>query len=212
MDRLDIELRVIEEKEQIIDSFTKKGYEVSWFDSAKAAAEYLNQKIDGKTVGFGDSETFRQMDLYEKFSVYNKIADPIHCPEEKFNEVAKEALDTEVFLTSVNAASIQGELVNIDGTGNRVAGSLFGHDEMYFVFGINKFAPDLTSAVKRAREVAAPINAKRWNLKTPCVADGKCHDCSSPDRICNDLLIHFHAPTSTSMKCKVIIIEENLGF
>lgn len=86
----------------------------------------------------------------------------------------------DIYLTSANALSESGEAVNIDGTCNRVAGTLYGPKQCMFVCGINKLCPDLASAVERARNVAAPKNAQRLGTRTPCAADGKCHDCKSP--------------------------------
>jgi hypothetical protein len=105
--------------------------------------------------------------------------------------IAQKCLTTQAYLTSVNAASETGELVNIDGTGNRIAASLFGHEKVCFVFGVNKIEPTLEKAIWRARNIAAPKNAKRFGLKTPCAVKGDCcYDCSSPDRICNVLSIY----------------------
>ena len=115
--------------DKILKNFQRKGYKVSYFDTAKEAAEYLNQSIDEKTVGFGDSKTLFDMKLFDLLSSHNEVIDPMHPVEGKdFNQTAKETLTTDVFLTSVNGAVTTGEMVNIDGTGNRVAGSLFGHE------------------------------------------------------------------------------------
>ena len=120
----------------------------------------------------------------------------------------------DVFLTSVNALSQTGEMVNIDGTGNRVAASLFGSQEVFFVLGINKITPDLASAIYRARNVAAPLNSKK-NKKSsfnPCAKlEEKCYDCGSPDRICNALTIYYKKMRNMQTM-EVIIINESLGF
>ena len=114
---------------RFIDNLKRRGYQVSVFDTGAQAAAYLNEAIDGLTVGFGDSETMLSMGLYEKLAAHNEVFDPMHRPEgESFRETARKTLLTDVFLTSLNAMAETGELVNIDGTGNRVAGSLFGHE------------------------------------------------------------------------------------
>jgi NAD-dependent dihydropyrimidine dehydrogenase PreA subunit len=115
------------------------------------------------------------------------------------------------FITSANALSETGELVNIDGTGNRLSASLFGPKKLYFVIGRNKLTPDLASAIHRARNVAAPINAKRLERKTPCVADGKCHDCASPERICKGLVVHMK-PMTGAERTEVVLVDEDLGY
>jgi len=122
---------------------------------------------------------------------------------------ARECVLTDVFLCSVNAATIQGELLNMDGTGNRVAGSLFGHKKVYFIIGRNKFCDSIEKAVNRIRQVAAPMNAKRLGKRTPCAVTGHCADCSSPDRICNALTIHWKKMSNIEME--IVLIDEDLG-
>jgi len=128
-----------------------------------------------------------------------------------FIDTAKKCLTTKIYLTSINALSETGELVNIDGTGNRVAGALFGHEKVYFVAGINKVVPTLEDAIWRARNIAAPKNAMRLGLRTPCAKKGdRCYDCSSPDRICNGMMIHFKKMNDIDME--IVIINKQIGF
>lgn len=197
--------------QKTIDSLTDKGYEVSCFDTAEEAAAYLDGKIDGKTVGFGDSETLLDMGLYELLSAHNDVTHPKYCdPGMDFWSTARLCLTTDVFLTSVNALAETGEMVNIDGTGNRVAGSLFGHEKVYFVVGENKVVPTLDEAVWRARNVAAPRNAARHGFKTPCaVRQDRCYDCDSPDRICCGQMIYLRKMRFIEME--VVLIREELG-
>jgi hypothetical protein len=195
-----------------IDSLRRNGYTVSCFETGEAAADYINGSIDHLSVGFGDSATLMQLHLYESLSAHNTVFDPVHREAGKsFNATARVCLTTDVFLTSVNALSETGELINIDGTGNRVAGSLFGHKKVYFVAGMNKIAPTLEDAIWRARNVAAPLNAMRLGLKTPCAPKGdRCYDCSNPDRICNCLVIHYKKMNDIDME--VVLINEALGY
>ena len=189
----------------------RRRYEVSLFDTGAQAAAYLDGAIDGKTVGFGDSETMLSMGLYDKLAAHNKVHDPMHRPQgESFRETAKKTLLTDVFLTSLNAMSETGELVNIDGTGNRVAGSLFGHEKVYFVVSLNKLCPTLDEAIYRARNVAAPKNAARHGFRNPCAVKGeRCYDCAAPDRICNALVVHYRK--MRGIKMEVVLIREPLG-
>lgn len=198
--------------QKVISNFERNGYKVSCFETAAQAADYLDGAIDGRHVGFGDSQTLLQMKLFERLSRHNRVADPQHCAEGRsFTDTAKECLTTDIFLTSVNGASETGQMVNIDGEGNRIAGSLFGHDKVYFVLGVNKIAPTLEEAVWRARNVAAPLNARRFQLKTPCAVRGdRCYDCSSPDRICNGLIIHYKKMECVDME--IVLINEKMGF
>ncbi len=173
---------------------------------------YLDEAIDGKTVGFGDSQTLYNMGLYEMLQTHNDVCSPMHLKDsETFDEVAKQCIKTQIYLLSVNGASEQGEMVNIDGHGNRVSCSLYGHEKVYFVFGINKIAPTLEDAIWRARNIAAPINAKRLGYKTPCAVKGdRCYDCNSSDRICNAMVLHLHKLSRCDVE--VIVIGQELGF
>ena len=102
-------------------------------------------------------------------------------------------------------------MVNIDGKGNRISESLYGHEKVYFIIGANKVMPDLQQAIDRARNIAAPKNAQRLSCKTPCaVKADRCYDCSSPGRICNGMVIYFGKMTSCEME--VILIDEALGY
>lgn len=198
--------------EKTVTSLKKKGYQVSVFKTGAEAAEYLNQTIDGKTVGFGDSETLNTIKLYDLLSTHNDVVDPQH-PKDGYDffSTARACLTTDIFFTSVNGIAETGELVNIDGTGNRIAGSLFGHEKVYFVIGSNKIAPTLDEAVWRARNVAAPENAARHHFKTPCAfRQDHCYDCKSPDRICCAQTIYFQK--MRFMEMEVVLIDETLGF
>ena len=116
-------------------------------------------------------------------------------------------------MTSANAISETGEIINIDGTGNRVAAMLYGHEALYIIAGINKLTPDLPSAIERARNIAAPLNARRLSCKTPCAMSEpmRCHDCGSPDRICNGF-VTLARPCGGIGKTHVILIEEKFGY
>ena len=154
--------------EKTIRSLEHNGYKVSFFETSIAAANYIAENVRGVTVGFGDSVTLASMNLAELLSKHNTVVDPSKCAGFEFIEIAKKALTTDVFFTSVNGAAETGELVNIDGVGNRVAGSLFGHKKVFFVFGTNKIETTLEKAIWRARNIAAPQNAKRLGYRTPC--------------------------------------------
>jgi hypothetical protein len=195
----------------IIGALKKNRYEVSYFDDKEGAADYLDGSIDGKTVGFGDSCTLLALGIYEKLCRHNETYSPMHVTGGKsFFDVAALCLNTQVFLTSVNAVAETGELVNIDGAGNRVAGSLFGHEKVYFVIGRNKIEPTLEKAIWRARNIAAPQNAKRHGFKTPCAVKGdRCYECASPQRICNAMIIHYKKMRHIDME--VVLIGEDLG-
>lgn len=197
--------------EYCAENLAKKGYAVSVFPTSEAAADYLSKVVFGKTVGFGDSLTLYKLGLFERLFENNTVYDPMHPqPGEDFWQSARKTLLTDVFFTSVNALAETGELVNIDGTGNRIAGSLFGHEKVYFITGRNKLAPSLEEAVTRARTIAGPANAHRQGNRTPCAAEGiRCYDCTSPDRICCALTVYYRKMRFIEME--VVLIDEDLG-
>lgn len=197
-----------------IDALEKRLYTVTYFKTHKEAADYLDEQIDGKVVGFGDSRTMIDMGLYKRLLTHNEVYDPYQGKNnDEFLEIAARTLTTDIFLTSVNAMSETGEMVNIDGTGNRVAGSLFGHKKVYFVVSTNKIEPTLEQAVWRARNIAGPKNSMKYDLPTPCVASGgrKCYDCKSPERICNAMMIYMRRMNDID-DVEVVLIDEKMGF
>lgn len=197
--------------EKTIENLQKNGYIVSVFASGHEAAEYLDQQIDGKSVGFGGSITLQDLGVFDMLAKHNTCH--WHWPKAGHSvpEVLKAAAAADVYLTSVNAISENGEMVNIDGTGNRVASTLYGHEKVYFVVGVNKIAEDLAAAIDRARNIASPLNAKRLGRKTPCAIKGdRCYDCNSPERICNAMVVHFKKMGSCVME--VVLVKEDLGY
>lgn len=197
---------------EIRENLEKKGYTVSEFDTAKEASEYLNKEIDGKTVGFGGSVTLTEMGVCEELAKHNDIY--WHwAPKEgmSMDELREKAMSTEIYLSSVNGISKKGDIVNIDGTGNRVASITFGHKKVYLVVGENKIRDTYEEALFRARNIAAPKNAQRLNRKTPCAVNGdKCYDCDSPERICRILDVLWVKPGGQDVE--VVLIHENLGY
>lgn len=190
----------------------RNGYQVSVFENKEEAAAYLNRQIDGTSVGMGGSVTLRELDLYESLSAHNQVSWHWYCKDGQTPDQARNAAaQAKVYLTSVNAISESGEMINIDGHGNRLASTLYGHEKVFFVAGVNKIAPDLAAAAARARNTAAPRNAQRLDCKTPCASGGvKCFDCRSDERICNAMVIHYRKMTSCEME--VVLIKESLGY
>ena len=132
-----------------------------------------------------------------------------HWKQQGWDVLEKENA-AEVFISSANAISEDGQIINIDGRGNRLAGLVFGKKRVYIVAGTNKICPDFESAVYRARNTAAVQNVKRFPGKTPCMFDDKCHDCKSPDRKCNAMLVLW-GPMMDMQKIEVVLIDEELG-
>lgn len=189
-----------------------KGYAVSIFATAKEACDYLDAVVDGKTVGFGGSMTLKEMGLYERLASHNTLYWHWQLGEgEGADSVRAQAAQVDVYFSSVNALVESGEIVNIDGVCNRIAAMVYGHEKVYLVAGANKLAADATKALDRARNVAAPLNAKRLGSATPCAKAGdRCYDCKSPARICRGLSMLWAAPMESQVE--VVLIDEPLGY
>ena len=192
--------------ETVKTNLEARGYTVKVFATGAEAAEYINSVVDNTTVGIGGSMTVQSMGLYETLSAHNQVFwHWVSGPE-----AHAQASVAQVYLTSANGLSEAGEIINIDGAGNRVASTLFGHQKTYFIIGKNKLAPTFDEALWRARNIAGPKNAQRLGKKTPCAVNGdRCYDCKSPDRICRGMVI-LMGPTM-NMPTEVILVNEELG-
>ena len=198
--------------ETVKKNLEARGFTVSCFASAAEAVEYLDAAIEGKTVAFGGSVTLTQMGLYERLSSHNRVIWHARLPEGKSDEeIRMEARSAQIYLSSVNGLAETGEIVNIDGKCNRIAAMLYGHEKVYLVIGKNKLAENYEAALWRARNIAAPLNAKRLGVKTPCAVRGdRCYDCKSPQRICRGLSVLWEKPSSGNVE--ILLIDENLGY
>lgn len=185
-------------------------FTVSVFATGQEAAGYLDQAIDGRTVGCGGSMTLQELGLYDRLAAHNTLY--YHGAAQDPQAAMAAAASAQIYICSVNAiAADEGALLNIDGTGNRASASLFGHEKVYFVVGRNKVAPDFHQALWRARNIAAPKNAQRLHRRTPCAAKGdRCYDCDSPERICNGLVVYWKRLRGVEME--VVLIDQELGY
>lgn len=202
----------MEKIEELKTNLEKKGYSVELFENKEDAVEYMNKQLDGTTIGIGGSQTVKQMGLYNVLASHNTVYWHDEKPEGMtVPECRLAATRAPVYISSVNGISVDGEIVNIDATGNRVAAISFGPQDVYFVVGQNKIADDSEGAMYRARNIAAPLNAKRLNRKTPCAVNAeKCYDCQSPERICRNFVVFKECPYGA--KYHVVLIKENLGY
>ncbi len=196
----------------LITNLNSLGYKVSYFETAGEAAQYMDEQIDGQTVGFGGSVSLKEMGLYEKLSSHNTVYWHQGVADQRESqEIRTKAANAAVYVSSVNGISQNGEIINIDGVGNRVASIFYGHEKVYLVIGKNKVAKDYESALYRARNVAAPLNAVRLKRNTPCAVKGdRCYDCKSPDRICRGLSVLWAKPNSG--KYEIVLVNQNLGY
>lgn len=181
-------------------------------DAASALEKALELIPEGASVGWGGALSAQQIGLIDAVKKGNYVAidrDAANTPEER-NALLKRCLTADVFLSGANALSLDGEMVNIDGTGNRVAAIVYGPETVLVIAGMNKVCDTLDDAVTRARTVAAPMNKQRFPFKTPCEVTGACADCKSEDCICNQILITRNCRPAG--RIKFILVGEELGF
>ena len=191
--------------EKLRRTLEDNGFAISYFETAQEAAAYLDGKLDGKSIGVGGCLTAQQMGLDKLLPAHNTV----HW--HWMGGSREDAAQAEVYISSVNGLAETGEIVNIDGTGNRVAATIYGHKELYLLVGVNKIAPDYDKALWRARNIAAPKNAQRLGCKTPCAEKGdRCYNCSSPGRICRALTVLWKKPNGIPY-AEVILINQELG-
>ena len=190
--------------EKIKGNLEKKGYKVRCFETKEEAAAYLNREIDGVSVGCGGSKSVEALGLADMLRTHNEFVWHWEGADRM------DAIATDVYLSSVNGIAESGEIVNIDGLGNRLAGTLFGHKKLYYIIGKNKISEDLDSAIWRARNIASPLNAMRFGVKTPCALTGVCGDCNCADTICNYIVVTRRS--KPPKKIKVILVGEEIGF
>ena len=182
-----------------------------WYAATHEEAVALALKLipEGGTVTMGGALSAHEIGLVDaiKAGSYNFI-DRDQCADKRAAMLA--AYDADVFLSGINALTEDGVLVNIDGNANRVSAIAQGPKKVIFIAGMNKVCSDLDGAMKRARNVAAPINAQRFGLSTPCAKTGACMDCKSPDTICCQFLITRFSKHKD--RIHVILVNDTLGF
>lgn len=199
--------------QKMIKNLERRNFEAMYCPTAAEAVERISAMIpDGSTVTWGGSMTIRDMGLTEALYArnLNVLNRDLTADRDEARRIYREAFSADFYLSSVNAISEDGVIVNIDGTGNRVAAITFGPKKVIFVVGLNKVAQDVESALARARSTAGPINAARFDIKTPCQIDGICHNCNSPESICN--YIHFMRNSHPAKRHTVVLVGEDLGY
>lgn len=198
---------------KVAEALNKRHFEAYYCPDRAAAVEKVLELISLEdTVSWGGTLTVDELGLKDLLRARGqKLIDrDIAQSGEEREELMRKGLLADTFLTSSNAVTADGQLFNIDGNGNRVAALCFGPTQVVVVAGMNKVAGDLDGAMRRAREVAAPMNAQRFPLKTPCVANGLCGDCKGPDSICAQIVTtRLCKPAG---RIKVVLVGEDLGF
>lgn len=198
----------------IIKALQKKNYEVFYVANREEAFKLVMGMIPkNSTVGTGGSMTVRQVGILDvlesgSYKFYNQYRTGLSDEEAK--EMRANGLLADYYITGTNAITLNGELVNLDGFGNRVAGITYGPKRVIIVVGINKFVNSIEEGVDRVRHYAAVLNSKRFNRNLPCAKTGKCEDCDADDRICNHLLITYRHHKKG--RVTIVIVGEELGF
>lgn len=197
----------------VVANLAKRHFEAYYVSDADAARAKVLELISANdVVSWGGSVTLAEIGVLDAVKKTNPVIDrdTAKTMEERM-EMVRQALLCDTFLMSANAISEDGQLVNIDGNGNRCAALIYGPKQVIVVAGVNKIAANLDAAIARARHTAAPVNTQRFpGLKTPCAKTGVCADCLSPESICSQMVItrlDRHAG-----RIKVIIVGEDLGY
>lgn len=199
---------------QAVEALRKNRFSAAYFASAQEALDELLRVIPVEaTVGIGGSWTLIQLEVVEKLEARGNTVYCHHKPglsPEEILDIRRKQLTCDVFLTSTNAITEDGRLVNTDATGNRVAAMMFGPKKVIILAGINKIAGSLEEAQERIRAKAAPLNNKRLNRPNPCVQTGYCVDCQGPTRLCNISTVIHKRPPATDLH--VWMIGEEIGY
>ena len=208
-----IEIRNEKAAGKVIKNLARRNIEAFYCPTAREAVEKVLEMIPaGSSVTWGGSMSIRDIDIPAalanagKYEVYDRDKAPDRAAA---TEIYLKAFSCDYYLSSANAITEDGVIVNIDGTGNRVAAITFGPRNVIFVIGMNKLTQNVDAALARARSLAAPVNTARFDIQTPCKLDGVCHNCLSDDCICNYIHYLRHSPKG---KHKVILVGECLGY
>ena len=208
-----IEIRNEKAAGKVIKNLARRNIEACYCPTAHEAVEKLLEMIPaGSSVTWGGSMSIRDIDIPAalanagKYEVYDRDKAPDRAAA---TEIYLKAFSCDYYLSSANAITEDGVIVNIDGTGNRVAAITFGPRNVIFVIGMNKLTQNVDAALARARSLAVPVNTARFDIQTPCKLDGVCHNCLSDDCICNYIHYLRHSPKG---KHKVILVGESLGY
>jgi hypothetical protein len=205
----------IEERaRKAVEKLEEHDFKAIYLKTKEEAVQEIWKYITPKQrIGVGGSMTIRELGILGQleargYALYDHWKPGLS--KENYLEIRKSEMTSDLFLSSVNAITLKGELVNIDGIGNRVNSINFGPEKVILVAGYNKIVEDVQEAIKRIKNVAAPLNARRLNIDVPCARLGRCVDCNTPGRICRVVMIHERKPSLTDIL--IIIVGEELGF
>jgi L-lactate utilization protein LutB len=213
MDRVTIGLWQLQVRgRKAVEALRRNGFSAEFLDTADDLRERVLQECEGaRSIGFGGSFSVQEMKVYEALAGSGKtLLDHGRVPAERKDEVRKAQLTCDLFLTGTNAVTLTGALVNVDGNGNRTNALTYGPKRAVVVAGANKVVNDVADGLRRVRSVAAPRNAHRLKVATPCAVTGICEDCHSPQRICRVYSILERKPHHSDIL--VLLCGDPLGF
>ena len=197
----------------LVKNLQNRHFEAYYCDNREEALQKALSLIpEGASVGWGGALSAKQIGLMDAVNAgpYRAIDRDKCATQEEWKQAMLDCLLVDVFLTGANALSLDGQMVNIDGGGNRVAAIVYGPGSVIVIAGMNKVVDSLEDAVRRARTVAAPMNKQRFPAQTPCEVTGTCGDCKAEGCICNQILITRHCRPAG--RIKFILVGEDLGF
>lgn len=197
----------------IIKNLEKRGMEGYYFEnSSDMVSAVLEMMPEGSVISWGGSASFSESGMMDalKKKEYSLIDRMTAKNQQEQREIYARTVLSDYYFCSSNAITLEGELVNIDGNGNRVACIIHGPAHVMMIVGMNKVVKDLDSAVKRVRTDACPPNAIRLNMNTPCALTGKCADCLSPECFCNQIVVTRRSRHPG--RIKIFLVGEELGF
>jgi hypothetical protein len=197
--------------QETIRNLEKNHFTVRYFEDVASAVDALLLEIAAdESVGFGGSMTAKESAIYDRLKDRGNRVYWHWMDAGDKDELLRDAASARVYITGTNAITMDGRLLNIDGTGNRLSSLLYGHERVYILAGTNKIAGNLDEAMIRIKNVACPKNAERLKLDTPCRHVGKCMNCDSPQRMCSATLIMDRQPKG--VKTILYLINQNLGY
>lgn len=199
--------------ERLIKQLQRRHITAYYCPTAAEAVQQVSSLIaDGSSVTWGGSMTIRDIGIPQALrdrGTLEVLDRDLITDRDEVVHIYERAFTADVYLSSANAISEDGVIVNIDGNGNRVAAITWGPKQVIFIIGLNKVAQTVEAALQRARSTAAPVNAARFDIQTPCQLDGVCHNCNSPESICNH--VHF-LRNSPRGRHTVVLVGESLGY
>ena len=198
--------------ESVVHALNQRRFLAKAFSTAEEAKTEMLRIIGNGSVGIGGSKTINDTGIYQDLLNHgNQVFCHTFVPKEEKQAARRAALNADVYLCSANAVTENGILLNIDGTGNRVAGTIFGPSTVILLVGRNKLVSTVEEGIERTKRENCPNNARRLGVNTPCAATGKCMDCTGTGRMCNVTILHEY-PTRNVTHFYVFLVDQDLGW